>query len=84
MIRTSVREESLSISGPEELEGMRAVGAVVRRVIEAMRKSVRPGVTTAELDAIGDKVMRDEGARYDPAVARLAYGLAFDLFARNL
>jgi carboxymethylenebutenolidase len=28
--------------------------------------------------------MRDEGARFDPAVARLAYGLAFDLFARNL
>ena len=28
--------------------------------------------------------MRDEGARYDPAVARQAYGLAFDLFARSL
>ena len=28
--------------------------------------------------------MRDEGARYDPAVARLCYNLAFDLFARNL
>jgi carboxymethylenebutenolidase len=28
--------------------------------------------------------MRDEGARYDPAVARQACGLAFDLFARNL
>jgi carboxymethylenebutenolidase len=28
--------------------------------------------------------MRDEGARYDPAVARHCYGLAFDLFARNL
>src|SRR5437899_7765534 len=68
MIRESVREESVSISGPEELEGMRAVGAVVRRVIEAMRKSVRPGVTTAELDAIGDKVMRDQGAQSAPAL----------------
>ena len=58
----------MSISGPEELEGMRAVGAVVRRVIEAMRKSVRPGVTTAELDAIGDKVMRDQGAQSAPAL----------------
>lgn len=28
--------------------------------------------------------MRDEGNRYDPAVARQCYGLAFDLFARNL
>lgn len=28
--------------------------------------------------------MRDEGTRYDAAVARHCYGLAFDLFARNL
>jgi len=28
--------------------------------------------------------MRDEGSRYDPAVARQCYNLAFDLFARNL
>jgi len=28
--------------------------------------------------------MRDEGARYDPAAARLSYALALDLFARNL
>jgi carboxymethylenebutenolidase len=28
--------------------------------------------------------MRDEGARYDPAVARLSLGLALDLFDRNL
>ena len=28
--------------------------------------------------------MRDEGARYDAAVARLCYNLAFDLFGRNL
>jgi carboxymethylenebutenolidase len=28
--------------------------------------------------------MRDEGARYDPAVARQCYSLAFDLFARDL
>jgi carboxymethylenebutenolidase len=28
--------------------------------------------------------MRDEGERYDAAVARQCYGLAFDLFARNL
>ena len=28
--------------------------------------------------------MRDEGSRYDPAVARQCYNLAFDLFSRNL
>ena len=28
--------------------------------------------------------LRDEGYRYDPSLARLCYGLAFDLFRRNL
>ena len=28
--------------------------------------------------------MRDEGYRYDPALAHLCYGLVFDLFHRNL
>lgn len=58
----------MSITTPEELERMRAVGAVVHRVLEAMKKSVRPGVTTAELDAIGDRVMQQEGARSAPAL----------------
>ena len=58
----------MSITTPEELQRMRAAGAVVRRVLEAMKHSVRPGVTTAELDAIGDKVMRDDGAQSAPAL----------------
>ncbi len=28
--------------------------------------------------------MRDEGYRYDPALAHLCYSLAFDVFHRNL
>ena len=58
----------MSINGPEELEGMRAAGAVVRRVLEAMRRLVRPGVTTAELDEVGADVMRQEGAQSAPAL----------------
>ncbi len=58
----------MSISGPEELEGMRAAGAIVRRILNAMRESVRPGVTTAELDAIGADVMTQAGARSAPAL----------------
>ncbi len=47
---------------------MRAAGAVVRRVLEAMKQQVRPGVTTAELDEAGAKVMREEGAQSGPAL----------------
>jgi methionyl aminopeptidase len=50
------------------MEGMRAAGAVVRRMIEAMKQAVRPGVTTAELDQVGAGVMRQHGARSAPAM----------------
>lgn len=58
----------MSITTQEELEGMRSAGAVVRRVLEAMKQRVRPGVTTAELDEAGAKVMREEGAQSAPAL----------------
>lgn len=61
----------MSISGPEELESLRAAGAVVRAVLEAMKREVRPGITTRELDAIGAKVIDENGARSAP---RTVYG----------
>src|SRR5579885_1675060 len=57
----------VSISGPEELAALKAAGAVVRRVLDAMKKQVRPGVTTGELDAIGAEVMRASGAESAPS-----------------
>jgi methionyl aminopeptidase len=56
----------VSINTPEELAAMRAAGAIVRRMLEAMKQGVRPGVTTAELDEAGAKVMREAGARSAP------------------
>ncbi len=61
----------MSINTPEELRRMRAAGAVVRRVIDAMKGEVRHGVTTAELDKIGSDVMREQGAQSAPS---LVYG----------
>ncbi len=58
----------MSINGPEELTGMRAAGAVVCRMLEAMKHAVRPGVTTAELDEVGARVMRRHGAQSAPAL----------------
>jgi methionyl aminopeptidase len=56
----------VSINTPEELEKMRAAGAVVRRMLEAMKRSVRAGMTTAELDEVGAGVMRENGAQSAP------------------
>ena len=56
----------MSINGPEELAAMRAAGTIVRRMLEAMKQAVRPGITTAELDAVGATVMREQGAQSAP------------------
>ena len=45
-----------------------AAGAIVRRMLEAMKAQVRPGVTTAELDEVGARVMREQGAQSAPAL----------------
>jgi methionyl aminopeptidase len=56
----------VSITDPQELESMRAAGAIVRKMIEAMKQAVRPGVTTAQLDEVGAEVMRQQGAKSAP------------------
>jgi methionyl aminopeptidase len=61
----------MSINEPDELAGMRAARVVVHLMLEAMRAEVRPGITTAELDEIGARVMRHHGAQSAPA---LVYG----------
>lgn len=56
----------MSINTPEELASMRAAGEIVRRMLDAMKQAVRPGVTTAELDEVGGKIMRQHGAQSAP------------------
>jgi methionyl aminopeptidase len=65
----------MSIDNERDWQGMRAVGAVVRRVLAEMRKHVRPGVTTAELDAVAARVLAAHGARHAP---RLDYDFPGD------
>ena len=46
----------------KELEKMRAAGRLVAEVREELRRSVRPGITTLELDVAAEKMIRDAGA----------------------
>jgi methionyl aminopeptidase len=48
---------------PEQLERMRPAGLVVAAALAAMRVAIAPGVSTADLDAIGERVIRDAGAQ---------------------
>jgi methionine aminopeptidase len=46
----------------KDLEKMRAVGELIAEVRETLRSMVEPGVTTLELNAVAEKMMRDAGA----------------------
>jgi methionyl aminopeptidase len=46
----------------EQLSRMRAAGRVVAEMHATIREALRPGVTTAELDAIGREVLERRGA----------------------
>ena len=61
----------MSVDTPEELRGLRAAGQVVAQTIRAMRRGVRPGITTGELDAIARREFDRAGARSGP---QLDYG----------
>jgi methionyl aminopeptidase len=56
----------MSINSPEQLEKLRACGRIVAKALRAMADAVRPGVTTAELSAIGSKILGDNGAQSSP------------------
>jgi len=47
----------------EAIEKMRAAGRVVAEVLAQLREQVRPGVTTAELEAEAVRVMHERGAK---------------------
>ena len=46
----------------KELEKMRAAGQLAGQVREELRRMVEPGITTLELDAAAEKMIRDAGA----------------------
>src|SRR5258708_39970365 len=61
----------MSIRSNAEFEKLRAVGAIVAGALRAMAEGVRSGVTTAELNEIGVRVLAHCGARSAPP---LVYG----------
>lgn len=66
--RASAWGASVSIESEEDLRALREVGRVVRLTLRAMRTSLRAGMTTAEVDAIGRAVLDEHGARSAPAM----------------
>ena len=58
----SFRDRGIEIKTREQILLMRAAGLVVGRTLELLRKEVRPGISTGELDAIAEDHIRSSGA----------------------
>lgn len=56
------RDRVIQIKTPEEFDRMRLAGDVVARTLRVLAGAVRPGITTAELDAIAAREIRAAGA----------------------
>lgn len=54
--------ERLEIKTPDQIRQMRRAGQVVADIHAALREAVRPGITTAELDAVSAGVIEAAGA----------------------
>jgi methionyl aminopeptidase len=56
------RDWSIEIKTPAQLAIMREAGLVVAAALRATAAAVEPGISTAELNAIAERVIRDAGA----------------------
>lgn len=61
----------MTIESDRDLSGMRRAGRVVALALREMKTAIEPGMTTAELDAVGAAVFERYGARSAP---RTVYG----------
>jgi methionyl aminopeptidase len=60
----------MTIESDDDRSALAAVGRIIRETLAEMARQLCPGMTTAELDAIGGAMLEAEGARSAP---RLAY-----------
>ena len=56
----------MSIETERDWRGLRHVGRIVARTLAEMERHVRPGISTADLDAVAARVLGSEGARHAP------------------
>ncbi|GKU24887.1 type I methionyl aminopeptidase [Clostridium folliculivorans] len=54
------------INSESELEALRRIGKIVAEAREEILKAVRPGISTIELDLIGEKILSSYGAKSAP------------------
>lgn len=55
-------ERNVVIKSPQEIAALREAGRINAMALQAVRQLIHPGVTTAELDAAAEEVIRKHGA----------------------
>lgn len=58
----SLLPERVELKTPEQILVMRRSGLLLHRVHEMLSESIRPGITTNQLDSLAHQMIRDEGA----------------------
>jgi methionyl aminopeptidase len=58
----------VTIENQNDIDGLRRIGSIVARVLDEMLSSARAGMTTLELDAIGERLLQQVGARSAPRI----------------
>jgi methionyl aminopeptidase len=56
----------MTVSNEDDLNKLQEIGRIVANTLEAMAAALEPGMTTAELDLIGRKLLEQAGARSGP------------------
>ncbi len=59
----------MSVTEREEIERLKKAGAAVAAARDAMAAAAQPGMTTAQLDAVGLAVLEAHGAKSAPQLA---------------
>jgi methionyl aminopeptidase len=59
----------VTVSSKSDLAGLARVGELVARALQEMEREARPGLSTGQLDAIGEAFLRRHGARSAPQLS---------------
>ena len=58
----------MTISSDDDLMALKEIGGIVARVLKAMAAAIEPGMTTAELDSLGRRLLEAAGAQSAPEI----------------
>jgi len=56
----------MTVESDDDVVALKRIGSIVSRVLQQMLDAAEPGMTTAELDALGGRLLESHGARSAP------------------